>query len=178
MAMENETALWAQNPDPDVGAQSFFVGQISGGDYYNRVPTHVHLKGTRRTTPGVRYDSMQAAFQAMTDQLAAESNMQIDLQLIKSGQSYRLSPDEPIVVAVRQAYTSVVGEPMPLMGLRYTANASQFINIAGVPAVYYGADQHRAHANPEWVEIKELTKAAKVYLLSTLHYFDNGVSDD
>jgi len=178
MAMEEETSRWGLEPDLDVGPQSFFVGQIDGGDYYNRVPNHVHMKGTRRTTPGVSFKSMKADFEAIVDRTAAESNMQIDLKLIKSGQSYRLSPDEPIVAAVRKAYTSVVGEPLPLKGLRYTANGSQFINIAGAPAVLFGAKQHRAHANPEWVEIDELAKAAKVYLLSALNYLTDGASDD
>lgn len=171
-ALEAKSAQWAQEPDPDVGPQSYFVGQITGGDYYNRVPTHVHLKGTRRTIPGVTFEEMRDEFQFLVEEISTELELEIKLKLLRSGQSYRLSPDEPIVKSVGDAYEYVTQNSLPLIGLRYTGNASQFNNIAGIPTIYYGADQHRAHANPEWIEITELAKAAKVYLLSTLKYFD------
>jgi len=176
-ALEANAAQWAQNPDPDVGPQSYFVGQIIGGDYYNRVPTHVHMKGTRRTVPGVDFETMQGEFQDLVNRISDEMELKIDLKLLRSGQSYKLSPDEPVVRAVRHSYEQVNHKPMPLIGLRYTGNASQFNNIAGIPTVYYGADQHRAHANPEWIEMDNLVKAAKIYLLSALKYFEISASE-
>jgi len=176
-ALEAESAQWAQEPDPDVGPQSFFVGQITGGDYYNRIPTHVHMKGTRRTIPGVDFETMQEGFQTLVNRISADMEIKINLKLLRSGQSYRLSPDEPVVRAVRTAYENVAQEPLPFIGLRYTGNASQFNNIAGIPTVYYGADQHRAHANPEWIELEELVKAARIYLLSALQYFEIATSE-
>jgi acetylornithine deacetylase/succinyl-diaminopimelate desuccinylase-like protein len=131
------------------------------------------MKGTRRTIPGVDFETMQGDFQDLVDRISDEMKLKIDLKLIRSGQSYRLSPDEPIVRAVRAAYEYMTQQPMQLIGLRYTGNASQFNNIAGIPTVYYGANQHRAHATPEWIEVDELAKAAKIYLLSTLLYFEN-----
>lgn len=171
-SLENRASVWAQEPDPDVGPQSFFVGEIVGGDYYNRIPTHVHMKGTRRTTPGVNFESMQADFQLLVNQVARDMDLEISLKLIQSGQSYRLSSNEPIVRAVRDAYTSVNATTLPLIGLKYTGNASQFNNIASVPAVYFGADQSRAHATPEWIDIDKLVTAAQVYLLSAFNYFE------
>ena len=176
-ALEANTAQWAQNPDPDVGPQSYFVGQIVGGDYYNRVPTHVHMKGTRRTVPGVDFETMQGEFQDLVNRISDEMELNIDLKLLRSGQSYRLAADEPIVRAVRESYEQILHKSMPLMGLRYTGNASQFNNIAGIPTVYYGADQHRAHANPEWIDIDNLVNAAKIYLLSALNYFEISASE-
>jgi acetylornithine deacetylase/succinyl-diaminopimelate desuccinylase-like protein len=176
-ALEDKAAKWAQEPDPDVGPQSFFVGQITGGDYYNRVPTHVHMKGTRRTIPGVDFETMQEEFQDLVNRISVDMELKIDLKLLRSGQSYRLSPDEPVVKAVCDAHEIVTHEPLPFIGLRYTGNASQFNNIAGIPTVYYGADQHRAHANPEWIDIENLAKATKVYLLSALKYFELANSD-
>lgn len=170
--LENQTRRWEQEPDPDVGPQTFFVGEINGGDYYNRIPTHVHMKGTRRTIPGVTFENMRDDFQSLVNRVAEEMGLDVHLKLIQSGQSYRLSPDEPVVRAVRDAFTSVSNKALPLIGLKYTGNASQFNNIANIPAVYFGADQSRAHATPEWIDIDKLVNAARVYLLSAFNYFD------
>lgn len=169
-ALEAEAQEWAKSPDPDVGTQSVFVGEIRAGDYYNRIPTTCHLKGTRRTIPGVTFDQMAAGFHALVNRIAAETGVEIKLKLLQSGQSYRLSLDEPVVKAVQAAHAAVTGKPLPPVGLRYTGNASQFNLIAKVPTLYYGADQQRAHATPEWVDLSSLEQACRVYLLSALHY--------
>jgi acetylornithine deacetylase/succinyl-diaminopimelate desuccinylase-like protein len=175
--LEDQAKIWEQDPDPDVGPQTFFVGEITGGDYFNRIPTRVHMKGTRRTIPGVSFNNMSDDFHLLVNRVAEDMNLDINLRLIQSGQSYRLSPDEPVVRAVRDAYTAIHNTSLPLIGLKYTGNASQFNNIAKVPAVYFGADQSRAHATPEWIDIDKLQTAARVYLLSALNYFDYTARD-
>jgi succinyl-diaminopimelate desuccinylase len=172
-ALEKDAQGWALHPDPDVGPETYFIGEITSGDYYNRIPTHLHMMGTRRTIPGVSFESMQQEFQALVKRVAEETNLCINLKLLPSGQSYRMPPDEEIVRALQQAYLTLTGQSLTTIGLRYTANASQFNSIAKIPTIYYGPDAVRAHANPEWVEISELVKACKIYTLSALSYLQS-----
>jgi acetylornithine deacetylase/succinyl-diaminopimelate desuccinylase-like protein len=59
---------------------------------------------------------------------------------------------------------------MPLIGLPSVGNASHFNLVAKVPAVYCGIGQERAHATPEYAEIAELERLARLCILSTFEY--------
>ena len=47
-ALEGERLRLSQETRPHVGCETIFVGQVHGGDFYNRFPTSCSLQGTRR----------------------------------------------------------------------------------------------------------------------------------
>ena len=82
----------------------------------------------------------------------------------------RFDPETRVAAALRQAYARVHGCPLPLVGMKYVADSSIFIREAGVPALQYGAGLARAHADLEWVELRDVVDTAKVLLLTAVEY--------
>ena len=64
-----------------VGAETYFLGEVHGGDFYNRHPVECRLVGTRRWAPGNTFAAVEAEFDALLEPIAAESGCAIDLDL-------------------------------------------------------------------------------------------------
>jgi len=162
--LSRETAL------PYVGPETVFIGQFESGDFYNRVPTACQIVGTRRYAPEKRFPQVEAEFQARLEPLRRRSVATIDLDLVKAKDGFRIGEDEPIVRLLQQAHREVTGQPLPPGGFTAVGDVSNFVNDAGVPAVYYGCGSQRAHATPEYVALAELERLAKVVLLASARY--------
>jgi acetylornithine deacetylase/succinyl-diaminopimelate desuccinylase-like protein len=146
-----------------VGPESYFLGEVHGGDFYNRHPVECRLVGTRRWAPGNTLEQAEAEFRALLGPIAAESGCAIDLDLRISRGAYRIDPEDRLVVALREAYRDVTGQELPLTGVRLVADGAMF-NAAGIPTVYHGPMGAGAHGDVESVEVAELVRAARVYL--------------
>ncbi len=146
-----------------VGPESYFLGEVHGGDFYNRHPVECRLVGTRRWAPGNALEPVEAEFRALLEPIAAESGCAIDLDLQVSRGAYRIDPEHRLVVATREAYRDVTGEELPLTGVRLVADGAMF-NAAGIPTVYHGPQGTGAHGDVESIEVAELVRATKVYL--------------
>jgi acetylornithine deacetylase/succinyl-diaminopimelate desuccinylase-like protein len=155
---------------PYVGHESFFVGILQGGDFFNRWTNACRLVGTRRYGPENSYANVLAELRAMAAQVERETGAQVALNLIPVRDGFRVAEDEPLVVALRRAYTEVTGRELPLVGSRMVGDAAIFIKEGKVPAVYHGPGGQGAHADLESVPIAELVRAAKVYVLTALSY--------
>jgi acetylornithine deacetylase/succinyl-diaminopimelate desuccinylase-like protein len=160
----------AQLKIPYVGAESFFVGILQGGDFFNRWTNACRLVGTRRYGPENSYANVLAELRAMAAQVERETGAQVALNLIPVRDGFRVAEDEPLVVALRRAYTEVAGRELPLVGSRMVGDAAIFINDGRIPAVYHGPGGLGAHADLESVPIAELVRAAMVYVLTALDY--------
>lgn len=156
--------------DPLVGGESFFVGAFQGGALYNVIPTTCRLEGVRRYPVGRSFDAAAQEFREVAAQVASETKLMVDLHLMKSGQPYRLSETAPVVRAVRWGYEAVTGKAMPVAGMRLSADAAQFNNQGGIPAVYCGLDSERGHATPEHARLAEIVRGTKVMLMAALHF--------
>jgi succinyl-diaminopimelate desuccinylase len=146
-----------------VGPDTYFLGEVHGGDFYNRHPTECLLVGTRRWAPGNTYAAAEAEFRALLEPIAAESGCAIDLELRISRDTYRIDPGHRLVGALRSAYQDVTGQELPLTGVRLVADGAAF-HEAGIPSVYHGPMGSGAHGDVESIEIAELVRATRVYL--------------
>ena len=146
-----------------IGPESYFLGEVHGGDFYNRHPIECRLVGTRRWAPGNTLEQAEAEFRALLGPIAAESGCAIDLDLEVSRGAYKIDPEHRLVVATREAYRDVTGEELPLTGVRLVADGAMF-NAAGIPTVYHGPQGTGAHGDVESIEVAELVRATKVYL--------------
>ena len=156
--------------DPLVGGESLFVGAFHGGDLYNVVPTSCRLEGVRRYPVGRTFEDARRDFDEVAEQVGRESRLMVDLHLMKSGQPYRLSECDAVVRALRWGYEAVTGAAMPFAGMRLSADAAQFANDGGIPAVYCGLDSARGHATPEYARLSEIVRGTKVLLTAALHF--------
>jgi acetylornithine deacetylase len=146
-----------------VGAETYFLGELHGGDFYNRHPVECRLVGTRRWAPGNTLAAVEAELRALLDPIEAMSGCRIELDLRLGRDSYRIDPEHRLVTALRDAYLEVTGRELPLTGLKIVADGAIFSH-AGIPTVYHGPVGTGAHADVESVEVEELVRATRVYL--------------
>jgi acetylornithine deacetylase len=146
-----------------VGVETAFLGEVHGGDFYNRHPTRCRLVGTRRWAPGQAFADVEREFQALLAPLAEETGCEIELDFRLVRDTYRIDPGHALVAALRTAYEDVTGQELPLIGMKVVADGAIF-HQAGVPTVYHGPVGEGAHADVESIEVAELERATKVYL--------------
>jgi acetylornithine deacetylase/succinyl-diaminopimelate desuccinylase-like protein len=161
-ALAARTAELAREEHEWVGAETYFVGELHGGDFYNRFPTSARVVGTRRWAPGRSLADVDAEFRELLAAVETECDLELDLRLVRD--AYRIDPEHPLVRALRDAYRDVTGSELPLVGTKVVADAAVWQAEAGIPTVYHGPQGEGAHADVESIRIAELARATKVYL--------------
>ena len=148
---------------PWVGAETYFIGEVHGGDFYNRFPATCRIVGTRRWAPGNRLPAVEAEYRALLDRVAAETGCTIDLDLKLVRESYGIEIGHPLLLALQEAYREVTGDELKPVGIKTVADGAVFA-AAGIPTVYHGPVGEGAHADVEYVSIPELVRATSVYV--------------
>ena len=146
-----------------VGAETYFLGEVHGGDFYNRHPTTCRIVGTRRWAPGSTFAEVDDELRSLLSPLADETGCDIDLDLRLVRDTYRIDSGHPLAEALRGAYRDVTGTELPLIGMKVVADGAIF-HAAGIPTVYHGPVGEGAHADVESIEVAELDRATRVYL--------------
>jgi len=146
-----------------VGAETYFLGEVHGGDFYNRHPASCRLVGTRRWAPGSTLAEVDAEYRALLAPIAAETGCAIELDLRLVRDTYSIDPSHPLVAALRAAYRDVCGAELDSVGLKVVADGAIF-SQAGIPTVYHGPVGTGAHADVETMPVAELVRATRVYL--------------
>ena len=144
---------------PWVGAETYFLGEVHGGDFYNRHPTTCRLVGTRRWAPGTTLAAVEQEYRALLGEVARETGCAIELELRLVRDAYAIDPAHPLVEALRQA----AGEELEPVGVKAVADGAIW-SAAGIPTVYHGPAGAGAHADVEYVEVAELERATRVYV--------------
>ena len=155
---------------PLVGAETYFVGEVHGGDFYNRFPTNCRLVGTRRWAPSTTFEVVEEDFRRLLRGVATDTGCRVDLDLRKVRDSYQMDPSHPLVRALQVGYLEACGEPLELAGSRIVADGAIW-TAEGIPAVYYGPTGSGAHADIEYMPIDEMVSATRVYLSTLRHYW-------
>jgi succinyl-diaminopimelate desuccinylase len=163
-AMRARTEEHAAHEHEWVGAETYFVGELHGGDFYNRHPTTCRIVGTRRWAPGNDLPSVEAEFRGLLDGVAAETGCTFDLDLRLVRHAYRIVPTHPLVGALREGYREVTGDELELTGVKVVADGAIFQEVGGIPTVYHGPVGTGAHADVETMPVAELVRATRVYL--------------
>jgi acetylornithine deacetylase len=161
-AIRHRNAELARTEHPWVGAETYFLGEVHGGDFYNRFPSTCRLVGTRRWAPGNSFDAAEAEYRALLDGVAAETGCTIDLDLQLVRSAYEIDPKHPLVEALQEAHREVTGETLAPAGWKVVADGALW-SAAGIPTVYHGPVGSGAHADVEYVTVAELVRAANTY---------------
>jgi acetylornithine deacetylase len=154
---------------PLVGADSLFVGEVRGGDFYNRVPIAAEVVGTRRyALPGSK-ELVAAELAELCAEVTRQTGLSLRVELQEVGKPYALDVGEPVIAAVRRGFWHATGGELPLAGAGAVGNAVDFVAQA-VPAVYHGVNQATAHSDDEHVTGADLLRAARVYAASAVEF--------
>jgi len=154
----------ATRPDPYVGPETTFVGQVHAGQFYNQVPTEVFLNGTWRFSPRKTFADAEAELCALLAAVPTPPEIRCDLHAFQVRPSYQLAEQEPLVLAVQDAYLATTGNPLPLAGARAVCDTPILIREGGIPCVSHGPVTHGAHGEPEFICGEDQVRTAAVYL--------------
>ena len=154
----------AHTVHPLVGSETYFFGEVHGGDFYNRFPNVCRLVGTRRWAPGNSLAAVEAEYRELLAHVAEETGCAIELDLRLVRECYEIDPEHPLSTALRQGYQDVTGKELPIGGIKTVADAAFFNGVCGIPAVYHGPAGSGAHGDVESVPVAELVRATRVYL--------------
>ena len=168
--LERLGAELARRPIPYVGAESVFVGELHGGDFFNRFPVAARLTGTRRWAPERTHAEVEAEMRELCRAVAEEYGLAVDLRLEATREGFRVDEAAPIVGMVRAVYREVNGRELPLGGTRTVADASIFAREAGVPALYHGPRGSGHHGDEEAMPVVELSRIARELALVAVDF--------
>lgn len=161
-----------QRRDELLGPERMFMGILQAGDFYNRLPTSCRIVGTRRFPPEVKRTDVEQEIREAVLAVTKDWPIVVHVDATSQGNDgFRLSPDEPLVKMLRAAYEEVHGKPLPLGAQLFGADNAKFINWGHVPAVGYGNDLTRAHADLEWCDVNDVVEVVQVLLVTTLKFF-------
>jgi acetylornithine deacetylase/succinyl-diaminopimelate desuccinylase-like protein len=159
----------AERAHPLAGTESLFVGEVRGGDFYNRVPIQAEVVGTRRyALPGSK-ELVAAELEELCAGVARQTGLSLLVELQEVGKPYALDVSEPVIDAVRRGFCHATGGELPLSGAGAVGNAVDFV-AQGVPAVYHGVNQATAHSDDEHVSGADLLRAARVHAASAVEF--------
>ena len=160
----------AEHDEPLLGPETMFIGQIHGGDFYNRVPTRAFLNGTYRYWPDKSWNDVEAEFQQLLASVAWPDDIHADLRLLSNGLGYAIKPDAAIANSLRRAYKQVVGNDLPDTGAQSVSDVNIIAREAGIPVVAHGTGSTTAHADLESVAIKDIARTTRVVLATIVDY--------
>lgn len=155
---------------PLAGAERLDVGIVQAGDYFNRTPTQCVLTGTRRWAPGKTAPEILADLEALARPFAEAGGLGLKVEMVHEREPFEISVDDKAVQAVVHGHRIVTGTSPEYVGMRIVGDANLYVHGSGVPTFYYGPSNETAHADVEWVSVKRLEQAAKVYALAAMSY--------
>lgn len=146
-----------------LGPATLTCTQFEAGEGPNTVPSLARLRFDYRYLPSENGDAVWRSFKAIADKFAAASTgIRIESQdpFIDSA-AMDVAAEEPIVGLMSQVCAESGIDPEP-EGVPYGSDSTKMV-MGGVPTIVFGPGNIvQAHSLNEYVEIAQVTKAAKM----------------
>jgi acetylornithine deacetylase len=154
-------AVLADRTHSLLGRASVHASVIDGGSELSSYPGRCTLGLERRTLPGETREQIDRELGELLDRCrAADPALEVAHRTLLVREPFEVPEDEEVVTVVREAAEEVLGEPPPVGGASYWADAS-FIAATGVPTVLFGPGGDGAHADEEWVSLSDTDAVAR-----------------
>jgi succinyl-diaminopimelate desuccinylase len=144
---------------PLLGDCSLSINTISGGKAINVIPDSCEVSIDIRTVPSQQHEKILSQFTEIINALESEDeNFQADISIDRQVPALETDTGSEFI---RKFCASLdISETKPV---GFTTDAPYFASL-GAPAVIFGAgDPHLCHKPDEYIEIKDLQKAADMY---------------
>lgn len=147
-----------------------------GGVGYGVVPGKATFYSDIRTLPGMDPEVFQVDVQAALDRCAPVLNGATASLVWPEGMSWspatEIDPGHPAVIASRAAARTVLGHDVPVAAFTGGTDAIAFQGVSGIPtlAALGPGLLPLAHGPNEWVSIRSLREAMRIYALTALGY--------
>ncbi|WP_299851113.1 M20/M25/M40 family metallo-hydrolase [uncultured Roseovarius sp.] len=143
---------------------SVTFGTIGGGRLSNLVADRAEFSCDIRLPVGVTVDQVETEMTRICD--AAED---LELEITRRYEPSWTAPDHPVIEAVRQNCTTVLGEE-PAVTMRVGASDARLYRYAGVPTVVCGLMAFNLGAPDEHIMLDELYALVDIFALSAHDY--------
>lgn len=160
---------------PILGKPTQAVTMIKGGINHNIIPSECTMVVDRRLIPGETIEGVEEDYRRMIDEAQAKGvSFKVDFpEDITSLAGPLETPIDDLVVKILQSVTREVTGESKITGFPATTEA-YFLDKAGVSTVVFGPGNiNQAHRPNEYVEVKELVQAAKIYALTAIRLLED-----
>lgn len=144
---------------------------VKGDAQINVIPDTCLAALDIRTVPAQDHEQLLAQIHALLTRLGEEdADFQASLEVIEDRPCTETAKDDPIVVALVEAYRQVTGREPVYNGVPGATDGT-FLHLAGIPIVTTGAgNRYIPHHADEYVEIEQLVETTKLYALAALKF--------
>jgi len=165
-----EKDLRARTPHPLVGPPSLHAATLSGGSGLSTYAASCRLQIERRTIPGERAERVIEEIESILHrQMARDPGFEAELTVVLVREPFEVAPGAPIVRALTEASTAVLGRRPAYVGQTPWMDAA-LLSAAGAETVIMGATGAGAHAKEEWVELASVHQLARCLAEAALRY--------
>ena len=173
-ALRNLT--FTHQPHPRLpGLPTFVVGVMQAGNLPANVADHAVLGGDVRTVPGMSWETVRADLQALLDR-AAPREVPVRIGCLVRQRPFLGPTGGPLVEAITAAHKLVRKDDLKVnvdRGTQAFVTDASDMTVAGIESVVYGpAEWH--HAPHSFIDMDEMTDAARVYLAAAIHVMESG----
>jgi succinyl-diaminopimelate desuccinylase len=125
-----------------------------------------------RSLPAMDHTTLIARIHALIEQLRAERPAyRFDLEPIDDRPATEIAINHPLVRAVADAHQRVYGAAPAYGGVPGSTDGTILTRDRGIPVVVYGpGDKRIPHQPDEFVDIDEVVRAARVYVVAALTF--------
>ena len=136
---------------------------LRGGVGPSMVPDRCDAYVDIRLVPDVSAETVDAAVRAVIDAvMARRPGLRVEYRVDVSAPPTIIPTDAPVVVALREAATQILGRA-PTLTVSSPANESYLLNGYGIPTCVFGPEGGGAHAADEYVDVDSIFAVAEVY---------------
>lgn len=138
------------------------IGVIRGGQATNIVPDRVTIEGETRSLDDAKRAAMTEEIIEGLKSGVRQSGAEIQTEVETLYQSFRLSPDAPVVALARRAMERLGITPrLDQSGGGSDANV---FNAAGIPTANLSCGMQRVHSTAEFLRLDDLVASARLVL--------------
>jgi len=164
--------LCRKKSHPLVGSPTLSVNVIQGGTQVNTIPDRCFIEMDRRTIPGESDQDVLGEIDKFLDELREENTLlegEREDPFLTSP-PMEINKDEKVVQALSDCVRYNTGIEPKIRGGQFDSDAGKFV-ARGIPTPVFGPGNiAQAHSEDEWVEIKEVVKAAEIIAQSIVTY--------
>ena len=143
-----------------------------GAPQNNVMPADCETVLDFRLVPGQDPDELAEETEALLKAVTGMDNrLSYTMEVLEVRHPTATDPNEPIVTTLAGAYTDLTGNPPIYGGVPGSTDGTILHARKGIPIVTCGpGDIHIPHHIDEWVSIREIKTAARLYVLAALRF--------
>jgi succinyl-diaminopimelate desuccinylase len=125
-----------------------------------------------RSLPAMSHQNVIARIRALMDAIERDQPaFRFELEVIDDRPATEIAADHPLVVSVAAAHERVYGARPAFGGVPGSTDGTILARDRGVPVVVYGpGDKRIPHQPDEFVDLDEVVRAARVYVIAALGF--------